>query len=280
MSDISPAAFPGATAAEQAPCRWQPLSPRQRRVLGVLIEKAKTTPDAYPMTINALVAGCNQKSNRDPQMNLSAEDVEQVLEELRALGVVTEVQGSGRVPKYRHHAYEWLGVDKVELAVMAELLLRGEQTLGELRSRASRMEPIADLAAMKEVAGRLASKGLLWELTPPGRGQVVSHTLYKEREVAELKARYAGHVPQADEDDLANERPSTTASSLAGTTPHSAAAGGGTPSGVSALGVTATGVTADQWAELEVEVAQLRADLAELKEQVRQLAAQLQRRSP
>src|SRR6476620_7005203 len=113
--------------------RWQPLSLRQRRVFGVLIEKAKTTPDAYPMTINGLVAGSNQKSNREPQMNLSADDMEQVLEELRGMGAVTEVQGSGRVAKYRHHAYEWLGVEKTELAVMTELLLRGEQTPGGRR---------------------------------------------------------------------------------------------------------------------------------------------------
>jgi uncharacterized protein YceH (UPF0502 family) len=259
MTDLPQAIPPAADATtEGAPRRWQPLGPRQRRVLGVLIEKAKTTPDAYPMTLNALVAGCNQKSNRDPQMQLSAEDVEQVLEELRELGVVTEVQGSGRVPKYRHHAYEWLDVDKVELAVMAELLLRGAQTLGELRSRASRMEPIADLAAMKEVASRLASKGLLWELTPPGRGQVVSHALYKEREAAELKARYAGHVPPADDE------PPAAPPTVAGTAADSAPPARG-------------GVTADQWAELEVEVAQLRADLADLQAQVRQLADRLQR---
>lgn len=262
MSEVPQAAPLGEPSTPQsAPRRWQPLSPRQRRVLGVLIEKAKTTPDTYPMTVNALIAGCNQKSNRDPLMNLSAEDVEQVLEELRALGVVTEVQGSGRVPKYRHHAYEWLGVDKVELAVMAELLLRGEQTLGELRSRASRMEPIADLAAMKEVASRLASKGLLWELTPPGRGQVVSHALYKEREVAELKARYAGHVLTASDEELRDERPPAVGDSLADAAPGAATAPGG--------------VTADQWAELQVEVAQLRTDLVTLQEQVAQLAARL-----
>src|SRR6478672_8697682 len=153
----------------EAPRRWQPLSLRQRRVFGVLVEKAKTTPDVYPMTINGLVAGSNQKSNREPQMNLSPEDVEQVLEELRGMGAVTEVQGSGRVAKYRHHAYEWLGVEKTELAVMTELLLRGEQTLGELRGRAARMEPIADLGALKPVVDSLIHKGLMVALTPPGR---------------------------------------------------------------------------------------------------------------
>src|SRR5947207_14705356 len=179
---------PEPTSAPE-PRRWQPLSLRQRRVLGVLIEKAKTTPDAYPMTINGLVAGSNQKSNREPQMSLSPEDVEQVLEELRGMGAVTEVQGNSRVAKYRHHAYEWLGVEKTELAVMTELLLRGEQTLGELRGRAARMEPINDLGALKPVVDALVKKGLMVELTGPGRGQVVSHNLYKERELAEREAR-------------------------------------------------------------------------------------------
>ena len=102
--------------------RWRALDRTERRVLGVLAEKAKTTPDSYPMTLNALTNGCNQKSNRSPQMNLTSDDVEQVIEDLREMGAVMEIQGSGRVAKYRHQMYEWLGVDKVELAVMAELL--------------------------------------------------------------------------------------------------------------------------------------------------------------
>src|SRR3954471_819406 len=191
-TDITESA--SSTASER---KWQPLSLRQRRVFGVLIEKAKTTPDAYPMTINALVAGCNQKNNREPVTSLTTDDVEQVLEELRAMGAVTEVQGSGRVAKYRHHAYDWLGVEKTELAVMTELLLRGEQTLGELRGRAARMEPIADMTSLKPVVDSLVTKGLMIELTPPGRGQIVSHNLYKERELNELKARFAGYVAPA-----------------------------------------------------------------------------------
>ena len=189
---------PVASTAER---KWQPLNSRQRRVFGVLVEKAKTTPDAYPMTINGLVSGSNQKSNREPLMNMSSDDVEQTLEELRALGAVTEVQGSGRVPKYRHHAYEWLGVEKTELAVMTELLLRGEQTLGELRGRAARMEPIADLGALKPVVDSLVKKGLMGELTAPGRGQIVSHNLYKDRELTEIRAQFAGYVPPAGSDD-------------------------------------------------------------------------------
>src|ERR1700676_3813314 len=121
------------------PPQWKPLSALDRRVIGVLVEKAKTTPEQYPLTLNSLVTGCNQKNNRDPQMNVQVEDVEEAIERLRAFGALVEVQGSGRVPKYRHMMYDWLGVNKVELGVMTELLLRGAQTEGELRGRAARM---------------------------------------------------------------------------------------------------------------------------------------------
>ena len=125
--------------------RWQPLSAIDRRVLGVLAEKAKTTPDIYPMSLNAICTGCNQKSNRDPLMQLEPDIVEESLDRLREMGAVGMVEGYGRVTKYRHYLYEWLGVEKVELSVMTELLLRGDQTEGELRGRASRMDTIADL---------------------------------------------------------------------------------------------------------------------------------------
>ena len=112
------------TPQEDAP-RWQPLEKVERRVVGVLVEKAKTTPDNYPLSLNALVNGCNQKSNRAPQMQLDEEQVSEAIDRLRTIGAVSIIQGDGRVEKYRHLLYEWLGVDKVELAVMAELLLRG-----------------------------------------------------------------------------------------------------------------------------------------------------------
>jgi uncharacterized protein YceH (UPF0502 family) len=230
---------------------------RQRRVFGVLVEKAKTTPDAYPMTLNGIVTGSNQKSNREPVMNLSTDDVEQVLEELRSMGAVTEVQGSGRVAKFRHHAYEWLGVEKTELAVMTELLLRGEQTLGELRGRAARMEPIADVGALKPVVDALIKRGLMIELTAPGRGQIVSHNLYKERELNEMKTRFANYVPPTGSDD---EAPSY----VAGTSGAAAVAVTGPRAAVPA-------VTADQFAELSVEVAELRAEVARLKDQLEAL---------
>lgn len=227
---------------EPAQHRWQPLAPRLRRVVGVLVEKAKTTPDAYPLTLNALTTGCNQKSNRSPQMNLSTDEVEECLEQLRELGAVCEVQGSSRVPRYRHQMYEWLGVDKTELAVMAELLLRGEQTVGELRSRAARMEPIADLSALRPIIQSLLKKNLMLALTPEGRGQVVSHNLYKERELDELRSRAAAH--------------------------HAAAATDGQEPAPRRSSAVSTGVAPEDFEALSAEVAELRRELGELRDTV------------
>lgn len=169
------------TTETEAP-GWRALDSMQRRVLGVLVEKAKTTPDAYPLTVNSIKTASNQKSNRNPKMDLAADDVMATLDELREMRAVAEIQGDGRTDKYRHLAYEWLGVDKFELAVMTELLLRGEQTLGELRGRAARMEPIAGMSELKPILASLKEKGLLVEITPPGRGQIVTHGLYLDGE--------------------------------------------------------------------------------------------------
>ena len=179
---------------------WQTLDPIDRRVVGVLVEKAKTTPDNYPLTLNALVNGCNQKSNRFPQMQLDEEQVDESLDRLRSMGAVAVVQGDGRVDKYRHLLYDWLGVDKVELAVMAELLLRGAQTLGDLRARAARMEPLSGLSELKPIVEQLREKKMLILLTPPGRGCVVTHALYGEDELAKLRAEHGNR--NFDEESL------------------------------------------------------------------------------
>ena len=169
--------------------RWQPLSAIDRRVLGVLVEKAKTTPDQYPLSLNALRTGTNQKSNRHPIMQLDVDATEESLERLRKLGAVVEVQGSGRVVRYRHLLYQWLGVEKVELAVMAELLLRGAQKVGELRGRAARMEPLCDMGALQPLLDSLKAKTLIEYLTPKGRGGVVTHRLYLPNEMAKIRAQ-------------------------------------------------------------------------------------------
>jgi uncharacterized protein len=185
----------GSTPQAAAKPRWQPLEALERRVLGVLVEKAKTTPENYPLSLNSLKSGCNQKNNRAPLMQVEEDQVDAALEKLRSLGAVAEIQGSGRVNKFRHLAYEWLGVEKVEMAVMAELLLRGAQTVGELRGRAARMEPIKDLGELRPVLDALQAKGLVLFLTPEGRGAVVTHALYQERELDKVRRDAAAMGP-------------------------------------------------------------------------------------
>jgi len=181
----------------------------ERRVLGVLIEKAKTTPDAYPLTLNGVVVGCNQKSNRDPLMTVDEEQATRALEGLRKCGAAAEVFGSGKTPRYRHLAYEWLGVGPEELAIMGELLLRGEQTEGDLRGRASRMDPIPDLDTLRGLLDRLADRGLVVWLSPPGRGRMLTHGLLPEekldkvrRELGQAAAAAAAAVLPEDRPDM------------------------------------------------------------------------------
>lgn len=242
----------------QAPPKWQPLDARQRRVLGVLIEKAKTTPAGYPMSVNAIVLGSNQKSNRDPHTSFDDFGVEKALDELRNMGAVSEVDWLGRVSKYKHHAYEWLGVSRVELAVMGELLLRGAQTLGDLRGRAARMEPIADLATLKPIVQGLIERRLMIELTPQGRGQIVSHNLYPPQELAEVRAQSAGRasaVSSSDPDEPAAPR-------------------SGPPAPERSID-EASGFRMEREDPRTAEIAELRAEVARLAERVSDLEARL-----
>jgi len=173
---------------ESAPS-FKPLSATARRCLGVLVEKAKTTPDNYPLSLAGIITGCNQKSNRSPQMQVDEGDALRALDELREAGAAREIQGSGRVTKYRHAAYEWLGVDSPGSAIMTELLLRGPQTAGELRTRASRMHSFPDLKALQDELESLIEKGLVESLTPAGRGQTFAHCLYTPPERQHLPAK-------------------------------------------------------------------------------------------
>lgn len=232
--------------------RWRPLDAAQRRVLGVLIEKAKTTPGSYPMTVNAVVLGSNQKNNRDPLTAYDDFDVEKALSELQELGVVKEIDWMGRVPKYKHLAYEWLGVKPVEVAVLAELLLRGAQALGELRARAARMEPIEDLAALKPIVDDLVARTLMIELTPPGRGQIVSHNLYPPDELAALKAQHGG--PAVRPGVAAGEIPVVRVAPAA--PPSVAAATPGSP-----------------MTDVRAEISELRGQIAKLEERIERLEA-------
>jgi uncharacterized protein len=182
----NPASDPAA-ASDASADRIRPLDSIERRVLGVLIEKAKTTPDAYPLSLNALVTGSNQKSNRAPVMTLDEEQVMRAIHSLRTSGAVAEVFGSGKIPRYRHLAYDWLGVGKEELAIVGELLLRGEQSEGDLRGRASRMDAIPDLTSLRNHLDRLAARGLVVWLSPPGRGRMLTHGLLPEEKLEKVR---------------------------------------------------------------------------------------------
>jgi uncharacterized protein YceH (UPF0502 family) len=130
-----------------------PINETETRILGALIEKELTTPEYYPLTLNSLTAACNQKSNRDPVMALEESDVVRGLDRLRLKGFARQSGAGGRVPKYCHCLGETFAPS--ELAILAELLLRGPQTLGELRNRGERMAAFADTAAVEEALREL-----------------------------------------------------------------------------------------------------------------------------
>ena len=139
------------------------LSADEARVIGALIEKEISTPDQYPLSLNALTNACNQKSNRDPVVAWSERHVQQLLDGLSKRALAVDRSGFGsRVPKYRHlfcnTEFGRLKFSPQELAVICELLLRGPQTPGELRSRASRMAPIADVREVEQLLQQLAGR--------------------------------------------------------------------------------------------------------------------------
>ena len=128
------------------------------RVLGALIEKERTTPEYYPLSLNALTNACNQKSNRDPVMSLSEADVMRALEGLRGAGLAMQSADGGRVTKYAHNLIGKLQLDIAETSLLAELLLRGPQTAGELRGRAERMHHFADAGEIEAALLHLAER--------------------------------------------------------------------------------------------------------------------------
>jgi uncharacterized protein YceH (UPF0502 family) len=252
-----------ATESTAAP-RWRALQRNERRVAGVLAEKAKTTPENYPLTINSIVNGCNQKSNRFPQMQLDEEQVSEALDALRHAGAVSLIQGDGRAEKYRHLLYDWLGVEKAELAVMTELLLRGAQTLGELRGRAARMEPIRDMGELQPIVDSLRQKSLVIYLSSPGRGAVVTHNLYQPQELAKVKAEHGGGAGGSSE----SGEPAAARRTDGGSSYPSPVTGPGSPQSSSA-GRSSAAVAPPPPATPELDA--LREDVASLKEEVADL---------
>ena len=140
----------------------RPLSLTEARVLGTLMEKARTVPDSYPLSLNAVVTGCNQKTTRDPVMNLSDGEVQQALDALRHLGLAME-QSGGRTTRWEHNFQRGVGVPEQSAVLLGLLLLRGPQTAAELRMNAERWYRFADVSSVEgflnELQERSAEKG-------------------------------------------------------------------------------------------------------------------------
>jgi uncharacterized protein YceH (UPF0502 family) len=146
------------------------------RVLGCLVEKQRTTPDAYPLSLNALRLACNQSTNRDPVVDYDEQAVVEALRRLALRGWTRLASGAGsRARKYRHLLDQAFGLDDAEVALLAVLMLRGPQTPGELKQRGQRLHDFADLAAVQATLERLV-----------GRGQVARH----ERQPGQKEDRY------------------------------------------------------------------------------------------
>jgi uncharacterized protein YceH (UPF0502 family) len=179
------------------------LDAEEVRVLGSLIEKEATTPEYYPMSLNALVNACNQKSNRHPHVNYDEEIVLTAIERLRDKKMAAVIMGSGRVDKYAQRFSELLNLGRREMALMCTLLLRGPQTLGELGGRSERMHTFEDLEAVEHTLDRLASHEagkLVTRLakTPGQKEARYAHLLAGEPAEEEVMAAQVSATPSSD----------------------------------------------------------------------------------
>ncbi len=192
-----------------------------RRALGALVEKGFTTPDQYPLTLNALVTACNQKSCRDPVSNLGEETVLDALDRLRALGLVSIVQtAGGRTDRWRHRFRDAFETSGIATAVLAELLLRGPQTEGELRQGARRMVKVESLAELQQVLDELGARDepLAVRLGPEGRRRGVryAHTLYEPDELERIREAEADRAPDGAPDGAPDAPPARARSGRGG----------------------------------------------------------------
>ncbi|MBK9026567.1 MAG: YceH family protein [Propionivibrio sp.] len=134
------------------------LTPLEARILGVLVEKEKTTPDAYPLTLNSLTSGCNQKTSRDPVMNVGESEIQAALEELRSRVLVLETYGaSGRVLRYAQNFGKCYGLPAASVALLTALMLRGAQTVSELRANCERLYRFNDASSVEAYLDELAA---------------------------------------------------------------------------------------------------------------------------
>lgn len=175
------------------------LSLLETRVLGTLYEKQHTVPDSYPLTLNALVSGCNQKTSRSPVMEASESEVQAALDGLKSANLVIETSG-GRVSRYSHNLERVLQVPSQSAAILTVLMLRGPQTAGELRINCDRLHSFADISAVQGFLDELASRSFVVQLTrlPGARENRWAHLLSG---VPKLEA--AVPTPREPKDDLA-----------------------------------------------------------------------------
>jgi uncharacterized protein YceH (UPF0502 family) len=223
-----------------------PLSPEEARVLGCLLEKERTTPDAYPLSLNALVSACNQSTNRSPVVQYRDDTVEAALDELRERNFVRRgVYPGSRVIKYRHVLDEALGVGPPEMALLCVMLLRGPQTPGELKSRAERLHRFGDLIAVEDTLDALSRRDEpLVRRLPREPGQ-------KETRTRELLTEAGGEVHALVPDDAPIEwKPDPAA----------------TPPTPRPTGPGDDGALGDRVAALEAEVATLHRELEALRD--------------
>jgi uncharacterized protein YceH (UPF0502 family) len=167
---------------------WQ-LDAAETRVLGALLEKEITTPDYYPLSTNALVNACNQKSNREPVVSYDEDTVEEALRNLRTKGLATRVTGDSRVAKHEQRFTEKFNLGRREAALLCVLMLRGPQTVGELRGRSERLHNFDDLESVETTLSHIAEMGYVKKL--PRRSG------FKEQRWAQL---LAGDVEEAAEE--------------------------------------------------------------------------------
>lgn len=236
------------------------LTELEIRVLGCLMEKELTTPEYYPLSLNALVSACNQKSNRDPVMCLTEADVTRGLEALGSRGLARLTTTGGRVAKYCHSVADKLHLGTPARAVLAELMLRGPQTVGELRTRGERMAELADLAAVEEILMKLQQCG------PPLVRRLPRQAGRKEQRYAQL---FAGAPEFTEEEETDVERPLVERSAVEGPSIERSAAE--RPSSERRGGGQAA--ASERLVRLEEGVGTLRGEIAALRQEVEELLA-------
>jgi uncharacterized protein YceH (UPF0502 family) len=262
-----------------APMHLAELTPPEQRVLGCLIEKRWTTPDQYPLSLNALRLASNQSTNRDPVTAYDEATVREAAQRLCLYGLARLASGHGsRATKYRHLAEEALGLGREELAILAVLLLRGPQTPGELKSRTERMAPLASLAEVEQVLAALTERGYVRRIgrRPGQKEDRFEHLLggadaRTDAASGRSDEQYAVPAPAPSVAPTPTVAPTPAAAPAgapaAGTAPSAPPTFAATPAMSTATPAPAEdGSLADRVAALEAEVTSLRSELDELRE--------------